>query len=154
GSDVPTPADTVRWPDRPDSARLQPRAIAGGALARRLEWIGRMKIQKLHPLEHHASFRALVAAASPVAELATRLAQRDLLRAYAMACCDLAHGFAAPPDSEPRRAAHHRAWISVRAIDRAITEAVHSRRATAETVKRAQRAIDRADILVGALLPN
>lgn len=113
-----------------------------------------MRTQTPHPLEHHASFRALLAAASPVADLATKIPKRDLLRAYAMACCDLADGFAAPPDSRRRAAAHHRAWVSVKEIDRAITEAAHTRRAPAEIVKRAQRAIDRADVLVGALVPN
>jgi hypothetical protein len=107
-----------------------------------------------HPLEHHPSFRALIAAASPVAELATRIAKRELVRSLAIACSDLADGFAAPPDSRRRVQAHHRAWVGVRAIDRAITEAAHGRQAPAEIVRRAQRAIDRADVLVGALVPN
>ncbi len=110
--------------------------------------------QASHPLDHHASFRALIAAASPVADLAMRTAQRGLLRSYAIACCDLADGFAAPPDSPRRTRAHHRAWVGVRTIDRAITEAAHARHAPAEVVQRAQRAIDRADILVGALVPD
>ncbi|HET9623195.1 MAG TPA: hypothetical protein VFP84_17600 [Kofleriaceae bacterium] len=108
----------------------------------------------VHPLEHHAAFRALIAAAPPVAELATRIAHRELVRSLAIACCDLADGFAAPPDSPRRLDAHQRAWVLVRTIDRAITEAAYTRRAPAEIVRRAQRAIDRADVLVGALLPN
>jgi hypothetical protein len=107
-----------------------------------------------HPLDHHPSFRALIAAASPLAELATRIAKRDLVRALAIACSDLAEGFASPPESRRRVQAHHRAWVLVREIDRAITEARRAHRAPADVVKRAQRAIDRADVLVGALLPN
>jgi hypothetical protein len=40
----------------------------------------------------------------------------------------------------------------VRQIDRAVTAA--RRRAPADVVKRAQRAIDRADVLIEALLPS
>jgi hypothetical protein len=113
-----------------------------------------MRRPPLHPLEHHPSFRALIAAAPPVAELATRIAHREIVRALAIACCDLADGFAAPEDSPRRLTAHQRAWGHVRIIDRAITEAAYARRAPAAIVQRAQRAIDRADVLVGALLPN
>lgn len=142
-----------------------------------------------HPLEHHASFRAVIAAAPPLAELATRLQARDrersraarpqaginasgdrltptpqtelagradetdLVGALAIACGDLADGFAAPPESRRRLTAHHRAWIAVREIDRAVTAAARRRLAPPEIVRRAQRAIDRADVLIGALLP-
>jgi len=107
-----------------------------------------------HPLEHHPSFRAAIAAAPPLAELATRIANHDLVRELAIACSDLADGFAAPPDSRRRVQAHHRAWIQIREIDRTVSAAGRARQAPAELVKRAQRAIDRADVLVGALLPN
>jgi len=107
-----------------------------------------------HPLELHDSFRALIAAAAPLAELALKIAKRDLVRLLALACGDLADGFSAPPESRQRVDAHQRAWVGVRAIDRAITEAASAQRAPADVVKRAQRAIDRADVLVGALLPN
>lgn len=145
-----------------------------------------------HPLEHHPSFRAVIAAAPALAELATRLQARereraraqppprgggdgevrhtptaptelariagrpdgaDLVGALAIACGDLADGFAAPPESRRRLNAHHRAWIAVREIDRAVTAAARRRLAPPEIVKRAQRAIDRADVLIGALLP-
>ena len=110
-----------------------------------------------HPLEHHASFRAGIAAAPALAELATRLQARereaDLVGTLAIACGDLADGFAAPPESRRRLTAHHRAWIAVREIDRAVTAAARRRLAPPEIVKRAQRAIDRADVLIGALLP-
>lgn len=116
-----------------------------------------------HPLEHHPSFRAVIAAAPPLAELATRLLARkhepgrgdatDLVGALAIACGDLADGFAAPPESRRRLTSHHRAWIAVREIDRAVTAAARRRLAPPEIVKRAQRAIDRADVLIGALLP-
>lgn len=112
-----------------------------------------MKTKPVHPLEHHPSFRAVVAAAPALAELAAEVADtRELVGTLAIACGDLAEGFAAPPDSRRRLAAHHRAWIAVRQIDRAVTAA--RRRATADVVRRAQRAIDRADVLIEALLPS
>jgi hypothetical protein len=114
-----------------------------------------MRAQRtLHPLEHHPSFRAVVAAASPLAELATRIANHDIVGALAVACSDLADGFASPPDSRRRVESHHRAWVSIREIDRVLSQARQARRAPGELLRRAQRAIDRADVLVGALLPN
>lgn len=107
-----------------------------------------------HPLEHHPSFRAVVAAASPVAELATRIANHEIVGSLAIACSDLADGFASPPDSRRRIQAHHRAWINIREIDRVVAEARRTRKAPSDVIRRAQRAIDRADVLVGALLPN
>jgi hypothetical protein len=106
-----------------------------------------------HPLDHHPSFRAVIAAAPPLAMLASRLPAPELVGTLAVACSDLAEGFAAPPDSRRRIQAHHRAWIAVKEIDRAITAARQNQRAPAELVQRAQRAIDRADVLIGALLP-
>lgn len=107
-----------------------------------------------HPLEHHPSFRAVIAAAPSLAELAFRLkAESDLVGTLAIACSDLADGFAAPPSSRKRVTAHQRAWFAVREIDRAVTAAGRRRLAPPEVVKRAQRAIDRADVLIGALLP-
>lgn len=112
-----------------------------------------MKRKDLHPLEHHPSFRAVIAAAPVLAELAANVAgTRELVGTLAIACGDLADGFAAPPDSRRRRAAHHRAWLAVRQIDRAVAAA--RRQAPADVVRRAQRAIDRADILIEALLPS
>jgi hypothetical protein len=111
------------------------------------------KTTPLHPLEHHPSFRAAIAAASPLAMLASRLPAPELVGTLAIACGDLAEGFAAPPDSRRRLQAHRRAWIAVREIDRAITAARRQRRAPAELMSRAQHALDRADVLIGALLP-
>lgn len=111
------------------------------------------KQRPAHPLDHHPSFRAVIAAASPLAMLASRLPQPELVGTLAVACSDLADGFAAPPESRRRIQAHQRAWIAVREIDRAITAARQKRLAPAELVLRAQRAIDRADVLIGALLP-
>jgi hypothetical protein len=108
----------------------------------------------LHPLEHHPSFRAVLAAASPVAELAARIADHEIVGALAIACSDLADGFASPPDSARRVEAHHRAWVSIRQIDRVVTAARYTRRAPSEVIRRAQRAIDRADVMVSALLPS
>jgi len=107
-----------------------------------------------HPLDHHPSFRALIAAAPPLAELATRIAHRGIISALAIACSDLADGFASPPDSRRRVRAHQRAWINIREIDRVVAEAGRSRRAPSDVVSRAQRAVDRADVLIGALLPS
>lgn len=108
----------------------------------------------IHPLEHHPSFRAMIDAATPVAELATRIANHDIIGSLAIACSDLADGFAAPPDSPQRVQAHHRAWACIREIDRVVAAARQRRQAPRELLHRAQRAIDRADVLVGALLPN
>ncbi len=109
----------------------------------------------VHPLDHHPSFRAVVAAAPPLAELAVRLRPdaAELVGTLAIACGDLADGFAAPPASKRRLIAHHRAWLCVREIDRAVTAAARRRLAPLEIVRRAQRAIDKADVLIGALLP-
>ena len=112
------------------------------------------KPRDAHPLEHHPSFRAVIEAAPPLAELATRLPDHGrLVGSLAVACSDLADGFAAPPESRRRHASHHRAWTTVREIDRAITAAARQRLAPVKLVRKAQRAIDRADVLIGALLP-
>jgi hypothetical protein len=112
-----------------------------------------MKRRPPHPLEHHPSFRAVIAAAPPVADLARELPEdgRELVGTLAIVCGDLAHGFASPPGSRARNEAHHRAWILVREIDRAVTAARINRRAPARVVARAQRAIDRADVMIAAL---
>lgn len=107
-----------------------------------------------HPLEHHPSFRAVIEAAPPVAELATRIADPEIIGSLAIACSDLADGFAHPPDSAGRVEAHQRAWIGIREIDRAVAAARQGRRAPGDLLRRAQRAIDRADVLVGALVPD
>lgn len=114
-----------------------------------------------HPLQLHPSFRAVIDAASPIAELAFRVRSKEgtpsdatsLVGTLALACGDLADGFASPPESRRRRLAHQRAWVAVRAIDRAVGACERQRLAPADVVKRAQRAIDRADVLIGALLP-
>jgi hypothetical protein len=107
-----------------------------------------------HPFEHHPSFRAVIAAAPPLAELALRIANRELVSSLAIACSDLGDGFASPPDSRRRTQALQRAWVGIREIDRAVNEAGRTRRAPSDVVRRAQRAIDRADVLIGALLPG
>ena len=107
-----------------------------------------------HPLEHHPSFRAVIAAAPSVAELARETRDDHLLGRLTIACGDLVHGFAAPPGSRTRLEAHHRAWTTVREIDRTVTAARINRMAPARVIARAQRAIDRADVLIGALLPD
>jgi hypothetical protein len=108
-----------------------------------------------HPLEHHPSYRAVIAAAPPLAEFAAEVATaRELVSTLAIACGDLAEGFAAPPASRRRITAHHRAWQAVREIDRAVIAAKRRRLASPAVVARVQRAIDRADVLIEALLPS
>jgi hypothetical protein len=106
-----------------------------------------------HPVDHEPAFRAMIAAAPAIAELARALAddRGELLRAIAIACGDLVHGFAVPPHSPVRRAAHHRAWITVRELDRGITAVRLNKLAPVRVVDRAQRAIDRADVMISAL---
>ncbi len=104
-----------------------------------------------HPLEHHPSFRAVIAATPPIAELARAMREPELVGALAIACGDLATGFASPPGSRSRSVAHHRAWITVKEVDRTITAARIGRLAPGPVVAKAQRAIDRADVLIGAL---
>lgn len=113
-----------------------------------------MQKRPLHRLEHHPSFRAVIAAAPPLAELTAKLPETDLVGPLVLACSDLVDGFAAPPDSRRRLQAHHRAWIAVREIDRQIAAVGRRRLVEATLVERAQRAIDRADVLIGALLPT
>src|SRR5881628_708300 len=98
--------------------------------------MSRMKKRAMHPLEHHPSFRAVIAAAPPVAELARELRDdgRDLVGRLAIACGDLAHGFASPPGSRARTEAHHRAWSTVREIDRSVMAVRFQRRVPARLV--------------------
>ena len=107
----------------------------------------------LHPLEQHPSVRAVRAATTPVAELGRAIRDDQLVGALALACGDLAHGFAAPPGSASRAEAHRRAWILVRELDRTVTAARYRRLAPALVVSKAQRAVDRADVMISALLP-
>jgi hypothetical protein len=95
----------------------------------------------------------VIGAAPAVAELARELREdgRDLVATLAIACGDLVHGFASPPDSRARVEAHRRAWTAVRFIDRAVIAARINRRAPARVLTRAQRAIDRADVLISTL---
>ena len=105
----------------------------------------------LHPFDHHKAFHALVAAGPPLAELAVAVGMKELLHALATAASDLGAGFAAAPGSRTRTLAYHRAWRSVRDIDRALADARRRRLARVEVLVKAQRAIDRADIEIGAL---
>lgn len=123
-----------------DLARTEPRHArhASGARPRRVYF-------------HEPALRAVLAAAAPVAELAIAVREPDLLATLVLACGELVHGFSAAPDSIDRKSAHHRAWVCVRELDRELVAARLGRRAPATVVGRAQRAIDRADVMVGAL---
>lgn len=106
-----------------------------------------------HPLLHQPALRAVIDAAPPLAELARATHDSgDLISRLVLACGELVCGFAAPEGSPERRRAHHRAWAGVRELDRDLVAVRLGRRAPAALVQKAQRAIDRADVLVGALL--
>jgi hypothetical protein len=106
-------------------------------------------------LDHHAAFRAVVAAAPPLVIVSRRLAaaqiSADLLDALALATGELVRGFASAPGSRARTEAHQRAWIAVRGIDRALIEARRRQLVAPEVLGKAQRAIDRADVMIAAL---
>jgi hypothetical protein len=103
-----------------------------------------------HPVETEPAFQAAIAAALPLADLSRAIADCELVRALAIACGDLVAGFSSPPDSVQRRAAHHRAWTRVRELDRGIL-AARLGGAPAKVLAKAQRAVDRADVLISAL---
>jgi hypothetical protein len=105
----------------------------------------------IHPFDHHKAFHAVVAAGPPLAELAIAIGAKQLLHALATAASDLGAGFAAAPGSRSRSLAYHRAWRSVRDIDRTLADTRRRRGADQSVLARAQRAIDRADIEIGAL---
>ncbi len=108
-------------------------------------------LRPLHPLEHYASFRAAIAAAPPIATLASRLNNSGITRELAIACGDLALGFASPPNSTARGQAHHRAWVRVRSIEKVVLDADTRRLAAPDIIARARRAVDRVDVLITAL---
>jgi hypothetical protein len=104
-----------------------------------------------HALDHHPSFRAVLAAAPSVFELSRAAAAEELCVQLALAAGELLSGFRAPAGSSSRAGAHHRAWVTVRELDRAVTALRIHRRAPRPVLDRAQRAIDRADVMIGAL---
>jgi hypothetical protein len=105
-----------------------------------------------HRFADQPALRAMILAAPPINELATVLRDDgDLVCRLAIACGELVHGFSSPVGSVERRSAHHRAWVSVRELDRSIGAARFHPRATAAMVAKAQRAIDRADVMITAL---
>lgn len=104
-----------------------------------------------HPHLHEPALRAILDAAPPLAELARVTGDRHLLGTLTLACGDLVHGFASPAGSPARRSAHHRAWTAVRQLERGVLAARLGRRAPATVVAKAQRAVDRADVMIGGL---
>jgi hypothetical protein len=104
-------------------------------------------------LDHQPAFRAAIEAAPVLAELAGKVPDTNLVGALVLLCVDLVDGFAAAPDSRRRLRAHRRAWVAVREIDRLVTAIGRRRLAPVPLVQAAQRAIDRADVMIGALLP-
>jgi hypothetical protein len=110
------------------------------------------RLARKHPLLHQPSVRAVIDAAPHVAELARAIRDPgELLATLVLACGELVAGFAAPEGSCERRRAHHLAWVGVRELDRGVLAAKLGRRAPAAVVGRAQRAVDRADVMIGAL---
>jgi len=85
------------------------------------------------------------------ASLASKLANSPIPRELAIACGDLALGFASPPNSTARRQAHHRAWVRLRNIEKVVADADVRGLAAPEVIARARRAVDRADVLIAAL---
>jgi len=108
-------------------------------------------VHKPHPLDHEPAVRAVFQAASPVAALEHAMQASELVRGLVIAGSELVRGFDAPAESVERRSAHRRAWIAVRELDREVLAARIGRRAPAAVVARAQRAIDRADVMIAAL---
>lgn len=106
-----------------------------------------------HHLDRHPAFRAIISAAPPLAVLTPRLTRgAALISTLALACSDLTEGFAAPPQSARRKLCHRRAWTAVREIDRAISPArIDPPDLPDHLLKRARRAIDRADVMIGTL---
>jgi hypothetical protein len=110
------------------------------------------RTERKHPLLREPALRAVLEAAPHVADLARAIRDPgDLLGELVLACGELVAGFGAPEGSTERRRAHHRAWIGVRQLDRQVLAARLGQRAPALVVSKAQRAIDRADVIVGAL---
>ena len=104
-----------------------------------------------HALDHQPSFRAVIAAAPPLADLARATSDDDLVRGLAIACGELVAGFSAPADTPERQRLHRRAWATVRELDRSLIAVRISKRASAKLVARAQRAVDKADVLISTL---
>jgi hypothetical protein len=110
------------------------------------------RTQRKHPLLREPALRAMLEAAPPVADLARAIQDPGvLLGELVLACGQLIAGLGAPAGSSTRRQAYHRAWIGVRQLDRHVFAARMGRRAPAGVVGKAQRAIDRADVIVGSL---
>jgi hypothetical protein len=86
-----------------------------------------------------------------MAELARVTRDDRLVSSLAIACGDLACGFAAPEGSRERSRAHHRAWATVKDLERAVIAARINRLAPAKVITKAQRAIDRADVMLSTL---
>ena len=111
-----------------------------------------MRKRSSHPLEHHPAFRAIVAATPAVADIARASGDdSELVGRLAFAVGDLASGFASPPGSASRVRAHHRAWQTVRELDRSLLAIRLNHKAPVKLLARAQRAIDRADVMISAL---
>ena len=106
---------------------------------------------RIHALDHQPSFRALLAAATPIAELARACSDEDLLRCLVVACGELIAGFGAAAASLDRSRAHRRAWATVRQLERGVIAARLGKKAPARLVARARRAVDRADVLISTL---
>jgi len=104
-----------------------------------------------HSLDHHPSFRAVLAAAPYIFELARAANDDALFAQLALAAGELVSGFREPHGSPSRAGAHYRAWTLVRELDRNVSALRVNRRAPVPILARAQRAIDRADVMIGAL---
>ena len=106
---------------------------------------------RTHYFDHQPPFRAVLAAAPAIAELARATADEDLLAHLVVACGELVAGFTAAPNSLDRSRAHRRAWATIRQLERGVIAARLGKKAPARLVARARRAIDRADVLISTL---
>lgn len=104
-----------------------------------------------NPLDRHPSFRAVLAAVPHLFELALVSKDDEILMRLAITAGELVSGFRAPFGSDTRADAHQRAWSQVRQLDREVIAMRVNRRAPPNVLARAQRAIDRADVMIGAL---
>ncbi|MBV8762985.1 MAG: hypothetical protein JO257_37210 [Deltaproteobacteria bacterium] len=106
---------------------------------------------RTHAFDHHPSFRAVLAAAPVVAELAKAAADEELLAHLIVACGELVAGFGHAANSPDRARAHRRAWATIRQLERGVIAARLGKLAPARLVARARRAVDKADVLVSTL---
>ncbi len=117
------------------------------------------QLRRVRKLDRFPAYRAAVAAQEAVAKLAPHWKQDPLTAQRAHEACALmrralAAGFHSPAGSQVRHAEHRNAWHAARRLDALVSRTVQraARYTPSDPVPRlAQRAIDRADVLIAAL---